>query len=69
MTLETKLFIIALVFVSPVIYFVAAFLLLFKLLRNDVSSNSIFYNTKLLVGKRMGGSKDLFRNLGVALPN
>tara|TARA_Y100001938_G_C7934568_1_gene351098 strand:- start:183 stop:392 length:210 start_codon:yes stop_codon:yes gene_type:complete len=69
MTLETKLFIIALVFVSPVIYFVAAFLLLFKLLRNDVSSNSIFYNTKPLVGKRMGGSKDLFRNFGMALPN
>ena len=69
MAVETKLFIIALVFVSPTIYFLAATLLLFRLLRNDVPSNCLFYTTKLLVGKRMGRSKDLFRNLGVALSN
>ena len=68
MAFETKLFILALVFVSPTIYFLAATLLLFRLL-TDVSSNSIFYNTKPLVGKRMGRSKDLFRNFGMALSN
>ena len=68
MPLETKLFIIALVFVSPTVYFVAATLLLFRLL-TDVSSDCLFYNTKPLVGKRMGRQKALFRNLGVALSN
>tara|TARA_B100000963_G_scaffold263142_1_gene231292 strand:+ start:60 stop:266 length:207 start_codon:yes stop_codon:yes gene_type:complete len=68
MAFETKLFIIALVFVLPTIYFLAATLLLFRLLTN-VSSDCLFYNTKPLVGKRMGRQKALFRNLGMAVSN
>ena len=68
MAFETKLFILALVFVSPTIYFLAATLLLFRLL-TDVPSNCLFYTTKLLVGKRMGRQKALFRNFAMALSN
>ena len=68
MALETKLFIIALVFVSPTIYFLAATLLLFRLL-TDVSSDCLFCTNKPLISKGMGRSKDLFGNVKMALSN
>ena len=65
MTLETKLFIIALVFVSPVIYFVAAFLLLSRL-RKDVSHDCFFSAAKPYIFKKMAREKFIFGNFGMA---